>query len=53
MNAVIVIGGGLPASMLGGWMSDAWEERYPNIKGLISGVGALVSAPFIAIAYGW
>lgn len=53
MNAVIVIGGGLPASMIGGWMSDAWEERYPNIKGLISGVGALVSAPFIAIAYGW
>ena len=52
MNAVIVIGGGLPASFLGGYLSDAWEEKYPTIKGLIAGVGALVSAPFIVIAYG-
>ena len=53
MNAVIVIGGGLPASMLGGYLSDSLEGKIGCVKGLISGVGALVSAPFIAISYGW
>lgn len=53
MNAVVVIGGGLPASMLGGWMSDKYEDKIGSMKGLIAGVGALVSAPFIVIAYGF
>ena len=51
MNAVIVIGGGLPASMLGGYLSDKLEGRIGSIKGLIAGVGALVAIPFIIIAY--
>jgi len=51
MNAVVVIGGGLPASMLGGWMSDKLEDKIGTIKGLIAGVGALVAVPFIFIAY--
>ena len=51
MNAVVVVGGGLPASMLGGWMSDKLEGKVGSMKGLISGVGALVSAPFIFISY--
>ena len=53
MNAVVVVGGGLPASMLGGWLSDRFEDKYPAIKGWISGGGALVSAPFILLAYSW
>jgi len=53
MNAVIVIGGGLPASMIGGILSDRLEHRYGNIKGLIAGVGALFAIPFIIISYGW
>ena len=53
MNAVVVVGGGLPAVMLGGWLSDKFEDRFGSIKGLIAGVGALVSAPFIVIAYGF
>ena len=52
MNAVIVVGGGLPASMLGGWLSDRFEDKFPSMKGLIAGVGALASTPFIVIAYG-
>ena len=51
MNTFVVIGGGLPASMLGGWMSDRFENKFGSIKGLIAGVGALVSAPFIFISY--
>lgn len=53
MNAVVVIGGGLPASMLGGYLSDKLEGRIGSIKGLISGCGALAAIPFIVISYGW
>jgi len=53
MNAVVVIGGGLPASMLGGYLSDRLEGRYGSVKGMIAGIGALVAVPFIVIAYGW
>ena len=53
MNAVMVIGGGIPASMLGGWLSDRYESRIGSIKGLVPGLGSLVAAPFIAIAFGW
>ena len=53
MNSVIVIGGGLPASMLGGYLSDRLESRYGSIKGLIAGLGALTAVPFIIISYAW
>ena len=53
MNAIVVIGGGLPASMLGGWLSDKYEEKFSSIKGLIAGIGALFAIPFIVITYGF
>jgi hypothetical protein len=51
MSSVIVIGGGIPASFIGGYLSDKLEDRIPNIKGLISGLGALAACPFIVITY--
>lgn len=51
MNAVVVIGGGLPASILGGYLSDKYESRYGSVKGLIAGIGALAAIPFIFITY--
>ena len=51
MNAVVVIGGGLPASMLGGYISDKYEDRYGAVKGLIAGLGALTAIPFIIITF--
>lgn len=53
MGSVVVIGGGLPASMLGGWISDRYESRIGSIKGIIAGGGALLAIPFILIAYAW
>ena len=50
-GAFIVIGGGLPASVLGGILSDKLENRIPSIKGLIAGLGAITATPFIFIAY--
>lgn len=53
MNSVIVVGGGLPASLIGGWISDKYEPTIGSIKGIIAGGGALAATPFIIIAYGW
>ena len=51
MNTVIVVGGGLPASFLGGYLADKLEDRHPNVKGLIAGLGALAATPFIIITF--
>ena len=51
MGFVVTVGGGLPASMLGGILSDRLESRFGSVKGLIAGVGALAAVPFIIIAY--
>lgn len=50
-GAFVVMGGGLPASVLGGYISDKYEGKVGSIKGLIAGVGALIATPFIFIAY--
>lgn len=51
MASVIVIGGGLPASFIGGYIADKFEARFPNVKGLIAGLGALAACPFIVVTY--
>lgn len=51
MGAFVVIGGGLPASMLGGFLGDKLEKKIGGIKSYISGVGALCALPFILITY--
>jgi len=47
----IVVGGGLPASVAGGYLSDKFESQIGSMKGLIAGVGALAAIPFIYVAY--
>jgi|LauGreDrversion4_2_1035121.scaffolds.fasta_scaffold210227_2 hypothetical protein len=51
MNVVVVVGGGIPASLLGGYLSDKLEGKLGNIKGLICGVGALSAIPFIFFSF--
>lgn len=51
MNTVTVVGGGLTASMTGGYLSDVLEERIPAIKGIISGGGALLATPFMFVTF--
>lgn len=51
MASVIVIGAGVPASFIGGYLSDKFEDRMPMVKGMISGLGALAAVPFIIITY--
>ena len=53
MGFIIPTCAGLPASIVGGYISDKFEKKYTNIKGIIAGGGALAATPFIVIAYGW
>ena len=50
-QAITIIGGGLPASIAGGYISDRFESTIPHIRGLISGLGALIAVPFIFITF--
>lgn len=50
-NAFVVVVGGLTSSYVGGYISDKYEDRYPRIKGQLSGFGALASTIFIVITY--
>ena len=50
-NAMVIIGAGIPASIIGGWMSDKLESKCGSIKGLIAGFGALLAIPFIAVTF--
>jgi sugar phosphate permease len=50
-NAFVVVVGGLTSSYAGGWVTDKYEDRYPRIKGYISGLGALTSCIFIVVTY--
>lgn len=52
-NAVVVIVGGLSASIFGGYLADKYEDSHPKIKGWVGGVGALISLPFICITFFW
>ena len=51
MGAFVVIGGGLPASIIGGWLGDKYEAKIGGIKSFISGIGALCALPFILVTY--
>ena len=44
---MIVLASGLTATMLGGWVSDKLAERYQGAYFWISGIGILVSCPFV------
>lgn len=53
MGAFVVIGGGLPASLIGGYAGDKLEAKYGGIKSFIAGGGSLLAIPFILITYLW
>lgn len=50
-NAIISIGAGIPAELMGGYLSDKYEQRFPKIKAYIAGFGALTSCIFIVFVF--
>jgi len=51
MASVTTVGGGITASMFGGYLGDALEDRIPMIKGIIAGGGALLALPFMIFTF--
>ena len=46
---VIVLGAGLSATMIGGWLSDKLAERYEGAYFWVSGIAILLSCPFVLL----
>jgi MFS transporter, Spinster family, sphingosine-1-phosphate transporter len=44
----MIVGGGLTATLLGGWTGDFLQKRFPGAYFLVSGIGAMIAFPFAA-----
>ena len=56
-RAGLVFGGlavvtGILGTLLGGWLTDRWQQRWPDAGAGISGFTLLVAAPLVALALG-
>lgn len=45
---LMMVGGGLTATLLGGWTGDFLRKRFAGAYFLISGIGAMIAFPFAA-----
>lgn len=46
---IVVFVSGLVATVLGGWVSDKLAERFPGAYFWVSGIGILISCPFVLL----
>lgn len=43
--------GAVPSELIGGYICDKYEPKYPSIKGFISATGAFIGAIFIVFTF--
>lgn len=48
---LILIFGGIPSELLGGYICDKYEIVYPRVKGHLSALGAALGAIFIILTF--
>jgi sugar phosphate permease len=48
---LILIFGGIPSELLGGYICDKYEPKYPSIKGFISAAGAFLGSICIIFCF--
>mmetsp|Transcript_1220 Transcript_1220/g.1103 ORF Transcript_1220/g.1103 Transcript_1220/m.1103 type:complete len:317 (-) Transcript_1220:13-963(-) len=51
LNALTILILGVGASATGGYLSDIFSETKPQVKAFVGGFGALISYPFVVIAF--
>lgn len=37
--------------MIGGWICDKYEPKYPRIKGIVSALGAFIASFFVVLTF--
>ena len=47
----ILLFGGIPSELIGGWICDKYEKEYPKVKGHVSALGAGVGSLFIVLTF--
>lgn len=50
-NFLVKLGGGMPATFIGGYVGDVLESKFLPIKGYVGAFGALFSCIFIVVIY--
>lgn len=50
LNAIALTTLGFSSSVLGGWICDRWEKRFPMIKSWVPIIGNFVAVPMVALA---
>lgn len=48
---IILLTGGIPSEMIGGWICDKFEPRVNGIKGIVSASGAALGSIFIILTF--
>ena len=48
---MILLVGGIPSELLGGYVCDKYEARIPQIKGYVSATGAGIGAIFVVLTF--
>jgi sugar phosphate permease len=50
---LILLFGGIPSELLGGYICDKYERDIPGIKGIVSAAGAFIGAFFVIFTFGF
>lgn len=48
---LILTFGSVPSELIGGFLTDRYEESYPRIKGHLSAGGALIASIFVYLTF--
>lgn len=48
---LILIFGGIPSEIIGGYICDKYEAQYPKVKGHVSAAGAALASIFIVLTF--
>jgi len=48
---LILIFGGVPSELIGGYICDKYERTYPKVKGHLSALGAALGSIFIVLTF--
>ena len=43
--------GSVPSELIGGYLSDKYEDTYPRVKGHVSAAGAFLASIFAALLF--
>ncbi|HEY3993889.1 MAG TPA: MFS transporter [Ktedonobacteraceae bacterium] len=50
LSGIVLVTSGLVGTVVGGWLADTWQRRWPEGRLLVATLGLLVGAPLVLLA---